>query len=499
MGDIEWITEPAEPERSVTPSVEMTLPSPPKSESKEQTYQPVVVSSPIQKEEHRPVEAVSPRPTKATSPPRPPKDDKFVHYDFRSLPSSEARSPPEVKSPPATEPNRPSEAVKLPVSDSVAPKAYDIPESVAAKIPEDVDARIPTEVSQESSKQPENLTKTTTSDTSSPVAAKRQESSRYRSPSSDGKSRSQTPKSSEVKYNFPTRFVVSDVEARALRELEDDIPSRLSSLRIYDNTYAKAMKDSEDALEVSSRRSKPSELLSRRNEATEEPPQQIEASGVRQKTPDSDAEEMARMKTQKVKDDNGFTYYTCRFCGITFNYITTLKSHERKHGVEKPFVCAKCGEAFHYDCELQYHVKSHVDQKGYKCDCGRTFYQYTELLNHSHPDDPTPIYSQAVNQPGEDEQAARVKPFSKIPENYFPTPEFAEKGYEPKYQVRQYNEVRTHPYICQYCSKSYPDSRQLAYHMYSHRGERTFNPRASRYLMCRNENSYISPGVWLDK
>uniref|UniRef100_A0A1I7SM53 Zinc finger protein unc-98 n=1 Tax=Bursaphelenchus xylophilus TaxID=6326 RepID=A0A1I7SM53_BURXY len=190
----------------------------------------------------------------------------------------------------------------------------------------------------------------------------------------------------------------------------------------------------------------------------------------------------------------------CQTSQKIFNRITFINYEKAQLNVYfQPFVCAKCGEAFHYDCELQYHVKSHVDQKGYKCDCGRTFYQYTELLNHTHPDDPQPFYGQAANQPAEEEQAVRIKPFSKIPETDFPTPEYAEKGYEPKYQIRQYNEVRTHPYICQYCSKSYPDSRQLAYHMYSHRGERTFNPRASRYLMCRNENSYITPGVWLDR
>lgn len=77
----------------------------------------------------------------------------------------------------------------------------------------------------------------------------------------------------------------------------------------------------------------------------------------------------------------------------------------------------------------------------------------------------------------------------------FPCPGFAEKGFEPKHPMKVYSEVRSKPYICQYCSKSYADSRGLAYHMYSHRGEKLFNPRASRYLMCRNENSYITSGT----
>ncbi|VDO16668.1 unnamed protein product [Brugia timori] len=80
-----------------------------------------------------------------------------------------------------------------------------------------------------------------------------------------------------------------------------------------------------------------------------------------------------------------------------------------------------------------------------------------------------------------------------IPESDFPIPKFIEEGFEPKHPLKVYSDVRLNPYICQYCSKSYPNSRMLAYHMYGHRGEKIFNPRVSRYLMARTENSYISP------
>uniref|UniRef100_A0A1I7WLK5 C2H2-type domain-containing protein n=1 Tax=Heterorhabditis bacteriophora TaxID=37862 RepID=A0A1I7WLK5_HETBA len=60
-----------------------------------------------------------------------------------------------------------------------------------------------------------------------------------------------------------------------------------------------------------------------------------------------------------VKDDNGFVFYKCRFCGLTFNYMNTLRAHERVHNVSQ----------------------------GYKCECGRTFYSYTEMLYHKHPAD----------------------------------------------------------------------------------------------------------------
>lgn len=37
------------------------------------------------------------------------------------------------------------------------------------------------------------------------------------------------------------------------------------------------------------------------------------------------------------KDDNGFMYYKCRFCGLTFNYMNTLRAHERVHNVSQVF------------------------------------------------------------------------------------------------------------------------------------------------------------------
>uniref|UniRef100_A0A1I8BL82 C2H2-type domain-containing protein n=1 Tax=Meloidogyne hapla TaxID=6305 RepID=A0A1I8BL82_MELHA len=202
-----------------------------------------------------------------------------------------------------------------------------------------------------------------------------------------------------------------------------------------------------------------------------------------------DQQQQQTTKKSCVKDENGFTYYKCRFCGLTFNFM--------------PYTCNKCGEAFHYMCELEYHAKTHLTQKGYKCECGRTFFQYTDLLNHRHPgEDPPepavpPIPSLVESIPPMMSSAA----LKMEREMDLPTPEFKEKGFEPKYQNRVWTDIRSKPYICQYCSKVFfililnDEKMQLAYHMYSHRGERAFNPRASRYLMCRNENSYISSGI----
>ncbi|KAI1701891.1 zinc finger protein unc-98 [Ditylenchus destructor] len=177
-----------------------------------------------------------------------------------------------------------------------------------------------------------------------------------------------------------------------------------------------------------------------------------------EKSKEEDGEEL-KLQASVVKDENGFVYYKCRFCGLTFNYMTTLKAHERVHDVDQPYLCGKCGEAFRYMCELEYHCKSHLKQKGYKCECGRTFSQYTDLLYHDHPGE-DPDVEAYVPMPAE--PAGPVVPSPSHPAidpTAFPTPEFKEKGYEPKYAMKVYSDIRTRPYMCQYCSKSYPDSR----------------------------------------
>ncbi|CAJ0610581.1 unnamed protein product [Cylicocyclus nassatus] len=188
------------------------------------------------------------------------------------------------------------------------------------------------------------------------------------------------------------------------------------------------------------------------------------------------------------KDDNGFIFYKCRFCGLTFNYMNTLRAHERVHNISQPYVCGKCGESYEFACQLEYHTLQHGETKGYKCECGRTFFSYTEMLYHKHPEDlkeekeAKELYGSAKLVHPSTSRVALLQDM--------PNPAFVEEGYEPKHPMKVYSDVRSKPYICEYCSKSYADSRQLAYHMYSHRGERQFNPRSSRYLMGRQGVGY---------
>lgn len=52
--------------------------------------------------------------------------------------------------------------------------------------------------------------------------------------------------------------------------------------------------------------------------------------------------------------------YKCRFCGLHYNYISTLRAHERVHDVDEPFKCAICGFAFRFNAELEAHNLEHT-------------------------------------------------------------------------------------------------------------------------------------------
>uniref|UniRef100_A0A0K0FIP5 Zinc finger protein unc-98 n=1 Tax=Strongyloides venezuelensis TaxID=75913 RepID=A0A0K0FIP5_STRVS len=209
-----------------------------------------------------------------------------------------------------------------------------------------------------------------------------------------------------------------------------------------------------------------------------------------------------------ITSEPEFKYFKCRFCGLTYNYASTLKAHERVHNVSMPYSCSKCDESFHYMCELEYHMKQHENQKGYKCDCGRTFHNYTDMLYHKHDGDDYYLENPGAlnslkqynsNQGNINDQISKISSstysnpktgemvIEGFPPVRIPVPGYVVEGYEPKHPLKQYSETRSCPYICQYCSKAYPDSRSLTYHMYSHRGERNFNPRASRFLMSRTD------------
>ncbi|CDW52630.1 Zinc finger protein unc 98 [Trichuris trichiura] len=165
--------------------------------------------------------------------------------------------------------------------------------------------------------------------------------------------------------------------------------------------------------------------------------------------------DVVTVEQQRLDYPNDPTY-KCRFCGLVYNYLTTLKAHERVHDVEEPYVCAKCGLSFRFHSELQIHCEEHKGAYTYKCMCGRSFAKYSDLLYHHHSD--------------EDEEE--------------PVEETVLSHKQPAYYNRHYPDPRS-VYYCQFCCRSYRSSHDLKYHLYSHRGERAFTIGSSRYLMNR--------------
>lgn len=74
---------------------------------------------------------------------------------------------------------------------------------------------------------------------------------------------------------------------------------------------------------------------------------------------EGDIDKALAKRYQEPPDKKPGDTYKCRFCGLTYNYMTTLKAHERVHDVDEPYVCSRCGLSFRYYSELQCHSVEH--------------------------------------------------------------------------------------------------------------------------------------------
>lgn len=90
-----------------------------------------------------------------------------------------------------------------------------------------------------------------------------------------------------------------------------------------------------------------------------------------------------------MKKDDDFTdiageIFRCDECGKGFKLKESLKSHQRKHTGEKPYICNVCNKKFARNSGLLYHLKHvHMGIKAHGCDiCGRTFAMKAAMEDH---------------------------------------------------------------------------------------------------------------------
>ncbi|XP_016321105.1 zinc finger protein 37-like [Sinocyclocheilus anshuiensis] len=75
--------------------------------------------------------------------------------------------------------------------------------------------------------------------------------------------------------------------------------------------------------------------------------------------------------------------FKCVFCGKTFEYLSHMTRHMRKHSGEKPYVCTVCGKRFAQKTYLTTHERTHSGERPYACmECGKSFSQKSSLNVH---------------------------------------------------------------------------------------------------------------------
>uniref|UniRef100_A0A8C2IIA8 C2H2-type domain-containing protein n=1 Tax=Cyprinus carpio TaxID=7962 RepID=A0A8C2IIA8_CYPCA len=75
--------------------------------------------------------------------------------------------------------------------------------------------------------------------------------------------------------------------------------------------------------------------------------------------------------------------FKCVFCGKSFEYLSHMTRHMRKHSGEKPYICTVCGKRFAQKTYLTTHQRTHSGERPYSCmECGKSFSQKSSLNVH---------------------------------------------------------------------------------------------------------------------
>ncbi|XP_036407632.1 zinc finger protein 548-like [Megalops cyprinoides] len=141
--------------------------------------------------------------------------------------------------------------------------------------------------------------------------------------------------------------------------------------------------------------------------------------------------------------------YICMVCGRAFQNLDNLKTHQLVHTGERPFGCPLCGKRFSLLRNLKTHQRTHTGEKPYKCsECGRTFGHLQSLETHQR------IHT------GE-------KPYSCT---------HCGKNFSIAQNLKTHMRIHTgeKPYCCTQCGKCFSQLGNLRTHQRTHTGERPY-------------------------